>query len=97
MISLKLRAYDQNGNEPWVESSYYGDWAPEAQISYPFNSNTLPNAVDVQLAILEPDALTQVRALARVPVPGAFNNFMTNAQTMMEIFRRRVSIPIVAR
>jgi hypothetical protein len=98
VISLKLRAYDQNGNEPWVESTYYGDWANDAQISYPFSSNTLPNAVDVELAILEPDALIRERALARIPTPGPFNSFMSsNALTTMEIFRRRVSIPVVAR
>jgi hypothetical protein len=97
VIGLKLRAFDQNGNEPWIESMYYGDYAPKAEMSYPLSSNTLPNAVDVELAILEPDAVTQARALARVPSSTPLNNFMTNAQTMMEIFRRRVSIPIVAR
>lgn len=103
VVSLKLRSYDQNGNEPWVESTYYGDYATDAQISYPllsFNnlpaSNALPNAVDVELAILEPEAFAQARGLAGVPV--ALSNFMSsNALTRMEIFRRRVSIPVVAR
>ena len=104
VISLKLRAYDQNGNEPWIESTSYGDYANEfVQISYPLvsinnlpASNTLPNAVDVELAILEPEALAQARALAGVPT--ALNSFMeTNALTKMEIFRRRISIPVVAR
>lgn len=100
VISLKLRAYDQNGNEPWIESTYYGDYATGGehppQISYPFSSNTLPNAVDVELAILEPEALAQARALTGVPT--ALNNFMSsNALTKMEVFRRRISIPVVAR
>jgi hypothetical protein len=96
VISLKLRAYDQNGNEPWIESTYYGDYADDARISYPFISNTLPNAVDVELAILEPDALAQARFLAGVPT--ALNSFMSsNALTRMEVFRRRIGIPVVAR
>lgn len=103
VISLKLRTYDQNGNEPWIESTSYGDYADDAQISYPLTnvntlltSNTLPNAVDVELAILEPEALAQARALTGVPT--ALNNFMSsNALTKMEVFRRRISIPVVAR
>jgi hypothetical protein len=104
VISFKLRTYDQNGNEPWIESTYYGDYATEfSQISYPLTnsnrlltSNTLPNAVDVELAILEPDALAQARGLAGVPT--ALNNFISSdALTKMEVFRRRVSIPVVAR
>jgi hypothetical protein len=98
VISLKLRAYDQNGNEPWIESTYYGDYAtePDIQISYPFSSNTLPNAIDVELAILEPQALAQARALTGAPT--ALNNFMsTNALTKMEVFRRRINIPVVSR
>jgi hypothetical protein len=96
VISLKLRAYDQYGNEPWIESTYYGDYDQSAEISYPFSSNKLPNAVDVELAILEPDALAQARFLTQVPT--ALNNFMSsNALTKMEVFRRRVSIPVVAR
>lgn len=108
VISLKLMAYDQNGNEPGVEA-YYGDWEPKGTFSYPLASNnlpntvdsqlnTLPNAVDFELAILEPDALTRARALANNPNLTAFNYFMqSNALTTMEIFRRRVSIPVVAR
>ena len=107
VISLKLRAYDQNGNEPWIESTSYGDYANDAgnqpQISYPltnsnplFSSNTLPNAVDVELALLEPDALAQARGLAGAPT--ALNNFISsNALTKMEVFRRRVSMPVVDR
>jgi hypothetical protein len=96
VVSLKMFAYDQNGNEPWIESTYYGDYDESAEISYPFTSNTLPNAVDVELAILEPDALAQARSLAQVPA--ALNSYMgSNALTKMEIFRRRVSIPVVAR
>lgn len=108
VISLKLFAYDQNGNEPGVEA-YYGDWEPQGTYSYPLSSNRLPNtvdwelntlptAVDVELAILEPDALTRARAMAANPNLTPFKNFMsTNALTTMEIFRRRISIPVVAR
>lgn len=101
VVSLKLRTYDQYGNEPWIESTYYGDYAnandeQPVQISYPFSSNTLPNTVDVELAILEPDALAQARFLTQVPT--ALSNYMSsNALTKMEVFRRRISIPVVAR
>ena len=56
----------------------------------------LVTAVDVELAILEPDALARARSLSGAPV--ALNNFMqTNALTMMEVFRQRISIPVVPR
>jgi type II secretory pathway pseudopilin PulG len=103
VIDLKLRTFDQNGNEPYYES-YYED-APNAELSYPlrlfpyvypFVSNTLPNAVDVEIGILEPEALARAQSIAGAPT--ALNNFMqTNSLTMMEVFRQRVSIPVVAR
>lgn len=106
VIDLKLRTFDQNGNEPYIESSYYpeGDYAADAQMSYPlhlfpylypFVSNTLPNAVDVEIGILEPEALARAQSIAGAPA--ALNNFMeTNSLTMTEIFRRRISIPVAA-
>jgi hypothetical protein len=105
VIHLKLRTFDQNGNEPWIESTAYvdGDYAPYAAMAYPlrqqyypFVSNTLPNAVDIEVGILEPEALARARSIAGAPQ--ALNNFMqTNSLTQMEIFRKRVSIPVVAR
>jgi hypothetical protein len=115
VISLKLFTYDQNGREPGVEAYYgdwdsQGSYSYPFSITnlpvlntplspYDRLVNTLPNAVDVELAILEPDAMVRARALASIPSPSqAFKNYMsTNALTTMEIFRRRVSIPVVAR
>jgi hypothetical protein len=52
--------------------------------------------VDVEIGILEPEALARARSIAGAPT--ALNNFMqTNALTQMEVFHRRVSILTVAR
>jgi hypothetical protein len=109
VIHLKLRAFDQNGNENEFESEV-GDYTPISAnsapaFSYPpsflylninpsfINSNTLPNSVELELAVLEPDAFAQAHALAFNEV--AVSNFLaTNAVTKVDVFRQRLTIPV---
>jgi hypothetical protein len=102
VIDFKLQAYDQFGNNPWANIDYStaGNFISYPSISYPFGfpiiSNTLPNTVQLELAILEPDALVRARSLAGAPI--ALENYLqTNSLTAMEVFRQRISIPVVAR
>jgi hypothetical protein len=108
VIHLKLRAFDQNGNEPYWES-YYGDFSLVNEgngfmnFSYPqysnnptaIISNTLPNAVELELGILEPEAFAQARVLS--VNPQAETNFIFNSATKVDIFRQRITIPVASR
>jgi hypothetical protein len=104
VIHLKLRAFDQNGNEPWFEA-YYGDYSVNNEaFAYPafyspgpniVPSNTLPNAVELELGILEPDTFAQARALSVNRT--ALINFLSTTAPKVDIFRQRISIPDVAR
>jgi hypothetical protein len=108
VIHLKLRAYDQNGNENWFQSKV-GDYTAEdsaPEFSYPPsyllgpntilfnpNSNTLPHSVELELAVLEPDAFNQAHAMAFNPT--AVANFLaTNAVNKVDVFRQRITIPL---
>jgi hypothetical protein len=110
VIHLKLRAYDQNGNEPGYETEFE-DYSPQGrEFYYPpsssnifylstaavnqINSNTLPNSVDLELAMLEPDAYAQAHALT--VNQSAVSNFLaTNAVTKVDVFHQRLAIPVV--
>ncbi len=113
VIHLKLRAYDQNGNETWLETKSSDYAAGGNAFSYPpsyllqgyesaaylavLNSNTLPNSVDLELAMLEPDAYTQAHALASSQTSQtAVSNFLaTNAVMKVDVFHQRLAIPVV--
>lgn len=112
VIHLKLRAYDQNGNETWFETRL-SDYAAEGSAFYyppsvnptvlgydsaayiaAINSNTLPNSVDLELAMLEPDAYAQAHALT--VNQNAVSNFLaTNAVMKVDVFHQRLAIPVV--
>jgi hypothetical protein len=99
VIDLKIRAFDQNGNENDFESgtsfSYPILANPQDPYHYPA-SNTLPNSVELEFGILEPDALVRLRSLAGNSA--AVMNFLsTNAAPKMEIFRQRVTVGATAR
>jgi type II secretory pathway pseudopilin PulG len=91
VIDLKIRAFDQFGNEN--DYNFNGTF-----FSYPIRaygifpaSNTIPNSVELEFGILEPDVLVQVRSLAGNPT--ALMNFLsTNSAPKMEVFRQRVTI-----
>jgi hypothetical protein len=56
----------------------------------------LPNAAELEFAILEPEALAQARSLA--VNPAALQSYLgSNAATRMEVFRQRVSVAAATR
>jgi len=95
VIDLEIRAYDQYGN-----TNYYNPTEPGISY-YPvgynnFWSNTLPNSLELEFGILEPEALVQARALAGNPT--ALLNFLsTNSAPKMEIFRQRITVAAASR
>ena len=99
VIDFKIRAFDQYGNE--------NDFTANGEFSYPIRanlqlglaaSNTLPNSVELEFGILEPDALIQVRDLANNPNRTPLLNFLsTNSAPKMEIFRQRITVAAAPR
>jgi hypothetical protein len=91
VIDLRIRAFDQNGNE-----NDFNTLGP--YFSYPVGTiypltptNALPNSVELEFGILEPDTLVQVRGLAGNAT--ALQNFLSsNAAPKMEVFRQRVTV-----
>jgi type II secretory pathway pseudopilin PulG len=110
VIHLKLRAFDQNGNEPYWES-YYGDFSQKkdqnnaVEFSYPpylstnglitIISNTLPNSVELELAVLEPEAFARAQAL--VGNSQAVSNYLFSSPNKVDVFRQRITIPVASR
>jgi hypothetical protein len=97
---LKLRTYDQNGNEPYAESST--EFNGGGFVTYPltpFNTNlvtnALPHFVDLEVGVLEPETYSQVKALSVNPI--VQSNFLVNAAGATHIFRQHILIPEVYR
>jgi hypothetical protein len=94
VIDLEIKPFDQYGN-----TNYYNAQDPGVSyypVGYAFWSNTLPNSVELEFGILEPEALVQARGLAGNPT--ALRNFLsTNSAPKMEIFRQRISIAAASR
>jgi hypothetical protein len=105
VVHLKIRAYDQTGNEPLLEQQ--NDFNPYGDaLSYPasgyfytlgtgqsnyVSSAALPASVQLEVGVLEPDAYEQLRALPHIA--NAQNNFMAKAGGKIQIYRQ--NIPIV--
>jgi hypothetical protein len=94
VIDLKLRAFDQNGNDPFY-SIDYNDPSGEPGL-YPITSNNiiltnLPHSIELEMAVLEPDAIAQARAIAG-NLHGV-SNFLANAAAKVDVFRQRINIP----
>jgi Flp pilus assembly protein TadG len=105
VVHLRIRAYDQNGNEPWIENA-----AENAEngflplISYPLAgtnylsvSNALPNLIELEVGVLEPDTYTQAKSLFTPVNPYVQSNFMFNAAGQTHIFRQQILVPGVER
>jgi hypothetical protein len=62
--------------------------------SYPFlmTNEHLPDFLEVELGILEPQALEQARALAFTNNPGLSRAYLTNSTHRIHIFRQRIPI-----
>ena len=103
VIDLRIRAFDQYGNEVdnanLNESYFYYPIVPPLSAVFSVNdtpSTTLPNSVELEFGILEPDTLVQARGL--IGNRTALLNFLsTNAAPKMEIFRQRVTIAAAPR
>jgi hypothetical protein len=96
VIDLKIRAFDQYGNDVNSNSFYPSFSYPIGQM-YPLTpTNVMPNSVELEFGILEPDTLVQLRGLAGNPT--ALMNFLSsNAAPKMEVFRQRVTIAAATR
>jgi hypothetical protein len=116
VIDLKIRAFDQNGNDAdsyfflannnnyffypsyiYTNDNNFLEY-PIAPLGIPAGAlpKALPNSVELEFAILEPEALAQARSLA--VNPAALQNYLgSNAATRMEVFRQRVTIAAATR
>jgi hypothetical protein len=103
VVQLKIRAYDQTGNEPLLEQGF--DFANGYSLGYPapyyfyttgvgqnnyVASATLPASVQLEVGVLEPDAYEQLRAL---PNRTLQSNYLAKAGGKIQIYRQ--NIPIV--
>jgi len=107
VIHLKIRCFDQNGNEPWIENFAENNLA-FAAINYPLlpdprfvgtplqaPTNTLPNFIQLEVGVLEPETYQNARSMSGNPV--VQSNFMVNAAGQTHIFRQQILVPGVLR
>jgi hypothetical protein len=109
VVHLKITAFDADGNETYYEPYYdqngtvfntsfrhmqYPVIIPNPTNSFmsPF-TNYLPHSVDIELGVLEPDALEHARALFTSGATAAAQQYLQNAANQVEIFREHVIIP----
>ena len=96
IVHLKIYPYDASGNP---DPMFYG-YGP---YSYPtvitnyggvtYQTNYLPHSVDIEVGILEPEALEHARALYQSGANIAASNYLANAVGQVEIFRQHIIIP----
>jgi hypothetical protein len=103
VVDLKIRAFDRFGNESLSELGR--DFAAvNTSFTYPapgytnaFGSNApagLPNSLQLEVAVLEPEALEQLRAL---PGTLAQSKFLGNAAGKIQIYRQNMPVPAATR
>ncbi len=106
VIDLRILAFDQYGNTNdyfYIQKGYFFYPIMYPIVPFPYvwpylPSNTLPNSVELEFGILEPDALVQARALANTGNKTALLNFLSsNAAPNMEVFRQRITIAAASR
>jgi hypothetical protein len=99
VIDLEIRVFDQYGNTANTNGAPLGGFYYYPIISTnSFNAytNVLPNNIELEFGILEPEAIAQARSLSVSPV--ALQNYLsTNAVPKMEVFRQRVTIAAASR
>lgn len=93
VIHFRVRVYDQNGVEvPLVDPTN------NPTLGYPSTSNALPNYLEVEIGMLEPEIYERARAL---PNNAAQLNFLTNQASgvigKVHIFRQQIPIRAAAR
>jgi hypothetical protein len=98
VIHLRLQAYGTNGFllEPFYDRGVYTnitvDYDPGSAIStfYEFRSNALPTAVEVELAVVEPDVWERAQAL---PASGTIRrDYLAEQAGAVHVFKQRVPI-----
>jgi hypothetical protein len=100
VIDMKIRAFDQFGNENdtnsfAISNVFFYPIMPANNL--PINAtNDLPNSVELEFGILEPEALAQARSLS-VNALALQHFLMSNTAPKMEVFRQRVTIAAATR
>jgi len=98
VIHLKIRVYDNQGNQVGVETNR-GDYAlGPIMNAYPFTNNyvkppvgvDLPASVDLELGILEPDASDHLKALGENNQ--AKVNYLSTVAGKVDIFHQRILV-----
>jgi hypothetical protein len=101
VVHLKIRTYDQNGNEPWVETVADNGGIPSlvtyplASTNYLSVSNTLPNFIELEVGVLEPETYQRAKSMSGNPT--VQSNFMVEAAGQTHIFRQQILVPGVVR
>lgn len=103
VVHLVVRAYDTNGiaypngytalNFPVYTNAYafYYPGLPES--GFVLYSNDLPTSVDLQIGVLEDNALRRLQGFANLS-PNLYNSYLlTNAANQMQLFRQQVMVP----
>src|SRR5690606_12671953 len=91
VVHLRVTLYDQNGHQ------FTNDIPPEVWVDDPFNGlrrinlsgSKLPASVDVELGILEPQAMDRLRPLIVDGNDAAIRNFLINNAGKIHIFRNK--------
>lgn len=111
VIQLRVRAYDRNGfwltngytfnqpNQP-VNVRYFSPvWQRLDEVGMYMYSNTVPDAVELELGVLEDSTLARAESLPNdVPQPAPNDRrtqFLQKQSGAVHLFRQRVSIPNV--
>ncbi len=108
VVHLKIRVYDNDGNQVGYETNYGVGEFNSGQISnsypaiytlsLPRVTNNLPSSIDLELGILEPDAWEHLKTLgdgSTTPTP-AQTKYLETAANKVEIFRQRVFVRAAA-
>jgi Tfp pilus assembly protein PilV len=94
VINLSVRAFDANGLEI-VNSNSSVLWMPDSVVSdrqlVPSLTNNIPNSVELELGILEPQVLEQARAL---PSPALQQAFLSTRMSAVHIFRQQIPVRV---
>jgi hypothetical protein len=105
VVHLKIYAFDASGNEMYYEPLYdlgqssYQNFPLQYPVIEPnpatglYQAYYLPHSIDIELGILEPEALEHARALFAAGAFPAASNYLASAAGQVEIFRQHVIIP----
>lgn len=85
VIHLRVRAFDSNGQE--ITNSFTSG---VLELPYDQTNTPLPNSVELELGILEPQVMEQLRALGTNTVTQV--NFLTNRIGSVHIFRQQIPV-----